>query len=490
MLYLTQVYLKTSAFRKNAMLLEFASENGIKTGFDQLYRMLSLATSPIVLSEEDAWQLRNDSLSKGNEAVQRILGCSLPFSHRESWERFTWESFTDFQFSGIRETPEYFLAEYKGRILATGKLQGFKPEKTSSLDSKLGVLAGHIPLPAIPFLMDKAMTSDQKRIFLEENEIHIIPSEYVDLPASVAFSDGGLLPVQAVRQLADALKIDIFYPQDLSVPTLRLALGLEINEDPIPDGVYLIHDDLGLGGIFVQGDLDEMVLAIHDDFQIISFLQGQDLWILKFSPEEGRTIFLSPEGASSYDFIPLGIIIVNGKILSLGGGYEDPSGQIVTAVEEEIPCVLRGIDLTIISSDEVTLSTHLIYQGVSWTEGVPYLKDSDTQLVIQATGQDFVSGEERAGQIVIGDSSQSEIMIHAALNASGMGIAVHGEDRSIEVFGSLQASGLTLNGNEVNIKFDDRFFHNPGDFFHNAPLTETPVLYISLFKIMEWRENI
>lgn len=471
------------------MLLEYASENGIKMGFDQLHRMLSLATSPVALTEADAWQLRNDSLSQGNEVVQRILRCSLPIIQEENWERFAWESLTDFQFSSIRETQEYFLVEYGGRILATGKMKGFKPEKTSSLDSKLEVLAGHIPLPAIPFLMDKAMTSDQKRIFMEENEINIIPSEHTDLPASVAFSDGGLLPAQAVQQLADALKIEIFHPQDLSASALRLALGLDINNEPVPDGVYLIHDDLGLGGVFVQGDLNEMILAIQDNFQIISFLQKQELWILRFSQDERRTIFISPNGIRSYDFIPLGIIIVNGKILSLGGGYEDQTGQIIMAGQEEIPCVLKGVNLTIISSDEVTLSTHLIYQGVSWKDGVPYLKGSDSQLLIQATGHDFLSGEERSGQIIIDDNSPEELKIQAALSASGMGIALLGEDKDVQIFGSLQTTGLVLNGNEINIKFDDRFFRQFGEHFQNAPLAEKPVLYISRFKIMEWREN-
>jgi hypothetical protein len=489
MLYLTQVYLKTSAFRKNTMLLEYASENGIKMGFDQLYRMLSLATSPVTLSEAEAWQLRNDSLSQGNEAVQRIFGCGLPIGQEENWERFVWTSLMDFQFSGIREAQEYFLVEYGGRISATGKMLGFNPEKTSFLDSKLDVLAGHIPLPAIPFLMDKAMTSDQKRVFLEENEINIIPSEHADLPPSVAFSDGGLLPAQAVRQLAEALKIEIFQPQDLSASALRLALGLEINNEPIPEGVYLIRDDMGLGGVFVQGDLDEMILAIQDNFQIISFLQGQELWILRFSLDERRTIFISPDGIRSYDFVPLGIIIVNGKILSLGAGSEDPTGQIIMAGQAEIPCVLKGVNLTIISSDEVTLSTHLIYQGVSWKEGVPYLKDADSQLVIHATGQDFLSGEARAGQVIIGDNSPEELKIQASLSASGMGIEVQGENRNVQVFGSLQASELTLNGNEINIRFDDRFFHEFGDNFQNAPLTEKPVLYICRFKIMEWRED-
>jgi hypothetical protein len=489
MLYLTQVYLKISAYRKNTLLLEYASENGIKQGYDCLHDLLSLASSPVLLTEDEVSQFLEDSYAQGNAAVQRVLGSDLPISLADSWEKLAWESLTDFHLIGLREEQEYFGVDYKGRIAATGKLQGFKPSKTSSLDSRLELLAGHIPLPAIAFLLDKAMTSEQKKIFLEENDITMIPADQVDLPAPVVFSDGGLLPQQAVQQIAKALKIKIFHPQDLSAAKLRLALGLEVSNEPVPDGVYLIQDDLGLGGVFVQGDLDEMILAIQDNYQIISFRQGQDLWILRFSPEDGRTIFVSPSAVQTFDLVPFGIVIVNGKILSLGGGYEDTDGRILMAIQEEIPCVKQGVNLTIISSDEVTLSSHLIYQGVVWKEGVPYVKDSDPQLIIQAVGHDFVEGEERAGEILIHENSPKDLKIHASMTASGKGISVVGDDKRIQILGSLQTAGLDLNENEISIKFDDRFFYEGDAFFQNAPLTERPVLYLFRFKITEWREN-
>ena len=419
-----------------------------------------------------------------------MLGCRLPLGAGEDWERLAWESRADFQFVSLLEDRKYFLVEYEGKISAAGKLQGFKQEKISVLGTKLDILAGHIPLAAIPFLLDKAMTSEQRKDFLEENDINMIPSELVDLSAPAAFSDGELLPQQALEQLAEALNIEIFHPQDLSAPKLRLALGLEVNNEPVPKGVYLIQDDIGLGGVFVQGDLDEMILAIQDNYQLISFRQGEDLWVLRFSPEEGETIFSGPDSVRSFDLVPLGIIIVNGKIHSLGGGYEEANGQILMADTEEMPSVIRGLNLTIISSDEITLSSHLIYQGVTWKEGVPYVKDSDSQLVIHTAGQDFLSGEKKAGQIIIGDTSPEELKIQASLTASGMGIAVHGEDKKVQVFGSLQTSELILNGNEVNIKFDDRFFRKIGEYFQNVPLTEKPVLYISRFKVTGWKENV
>jgi hypothetical protein len=490
MLYLTQVYLKISAYRKNTMLLDYASENGIKQGYDHLHGLLSSAASPVLLSEEEASNFWHDSQSQGNAAVRRILRSDLPIILEDSWERLSWESLMDFQLIGLREEQEYFHANYRGRIVSTGSIQGFKPAKASALDSRLELLAGHIPLPAMAFLLDKPMTTEQKRAFLEANDIHLIPSKQAAIPPPLSFSDGGLLPQQAAQQLANALKIKIFRPQDLTQARLRLALGLEENNEPVPDGVYLIQDDLGLGGVFVQGDLDEMILAIQGRYQIISFLQGQNLWILRFSPQDGRTIFINPHEVQTFDLIPLGIIIVNGKILSLGGGYEDANGQIFMARQEEIPCVMRGVNLTIISSDEITLSSHLIYQGVKWKEGVPYVGDSDSQLIIHASGQDFVDGEERGGEIIIEENSPEDLKLHASATASGRGVTVLGEDKKIQILGSLQTSELALNQNEISIKFDDRYFQTSDSFFQNAPLSKLPVLFLFLFKITEWREKL
>lgn len=490
MLYLTQVYLKISAYRKNTLLLEYASENGIKQGYDRLHDLLSSVVSPVLLEEEEVEFFLNDSSEGGNAAVQRILGCGFPIALEDSWERFGWESHTDFQLRDLHQKQEYFRLDYTGRIVAKGSLRGFESVDASSLDSQLGLLAGHVPLSAIAFLLDKQMSSEQRSAFLKENGIRMLESQDVDIQLPIAFSDGGLLPQNDVQQLAKALKIEIFQPQDLSSAKLRLALGLEVNDDPVPDGVYLIQDDLGLGGVFVQGDLDELVLAIQDNYQIISFRQGQDLWVLRFSPEESRTLFKSPAEIQTFDLVPIGIIIVNGKILSLGGGYQDEEGQIFMTTQKEIPCVKQGVSLTIISSDEITLSSHLIYQGVSWKEGVPYVKDSESQLIIHAAGRDFVDGEERAGEIVIDENSPEDLKIHASLTASGKGVAVSGEGKNIQILGSLQTAGLELNENEISIKFDDRYFQKDDNLFQNAPLTNRPILYLFYFKITEWRENL
>lgn len=487
MLYLTQVYLKTSAYRRNSILLEYASENGIKQGFDRFHILLSKGSSPMVLTDEETTDFNLDAANGGKSIIEQLIGCSLPLTSADSWEGMSWESLTDFRYEYLVEEKDYFRVRYKGTTSSSGRLEHFKPTKNAYLDSTLEVMAGHIPLPLIPVLVDKSMSPDEKNRFIEEKQIEILPLEHSELPTPIAFSDNDLIPDQALSQLAEALKIEIFRPQDLSASKLRTALGLEPSTEPVPEGVYLIEDDLGLGGVFVQGDLDEMVLAIQDDFQVIKFVSELGQWILKFSPQAGETIFRTPSESRSYAFVPRGIVIVNGKIHSLGGGYVDSAEEIIMCQEEELPCILRGVNLTIVASEEITLSSHLIYQGLKWEEGIPYVKDSNTQLSVFSAGKDFLDGSDKTGLINIAEDAPDELRIQASLTASDKGINVMGEGKEIQVLGSLQAADVILNDNEIRLKFDERYLR-PGDLLQHSPRTRNSVLFISSFKITGWRE--
>jgi len=123
-------------------------------------------------------------------------------------------------------------------------------------------------------------------------------------------------------------------------------------------------------------------------------------------------------------------------------------------------------------------------------DGVPYVKDSDSQLIIHAAGRDFLDGEEKAGEIIIDENSPEQLKVHASMTASGDGFTVLGQDKEVQLLGSIQASELALNENEISIKFDVRFFRSSENIFENMPLTEKPVLYISYFRTTDWRENL
>ncbi|MEE8378366.1 MAG: hypothetical protein V3R45_08325 [Candidatus Aminicenantaceae bacterium] len=487
MLYFSQIYLKLSAYKKNSTLLAYASENGIKLGFDYLLNLLSQAVSPSLLSPHESIELREDTINKGTEIVEKLLGSRLPFQNSQTWEHLGWESITNFHFEKIEEKEDYFHAAYKAEISSKGKIKNFKETREASLEARLGIFAGNLPLPYIPLLVDKKLDPDHKNDFMEKNKIDFLPSEKNLISPQISFAEGDLIPKDANSQVRKALKIKFFHPQNLSHLRLRAILGLEETSEPVPDGVYLIKDDMGLGGIYVQGDVEEMVTAIEENFQVVSFLTKQGCWILKFNPQKSKTIFSTPEEVLYYNLIPLGIIIVNGKINSLGGGMMDPSGQAVLVTEEEIPSILKGANLTIISSDKITLSSHLIHQGVKWIDKVPYVKDSNSQLIIFATGKDFLDNTKREGKIIIDKDSPQEIKIQASLTAADKGFSIEGKGKTVHILGSLHASDYSSNENKLKFTFDERLLEE-SDLVQHAPKTAKPVLCLSFFKPVEWKE--
>jgi hypothetical protein len=487
MLYFTGIYLRISAYKKNSTLLDYASENGIKHGFNQLLSSFSQSSSLVFLLPEELGELWTDTQNQGVETVERLISQKPPLQTAQDWENLGWKSTTSFSFAEIEENEDYFKAVYRTSVLSEGKISNFKHTRESSLEAALGIFAGHIPLPTLPILIDKELGPGQKERFLEKNKITFTPSSQNLIPQQIIHSEGDLLPKDAHAQLEKALKIKFFSPFDLSNRILRKALGLEESNEPIPEGVYLIKDDLGLGGIYVQGDLEEMVLAIEEGFQVVSFLKEEACWMLKYCPQKSRTIFMTPEETQSFDLFPRGIIIVDGKIQSLGGGIIEPSGRAVLVTEEEIPSILKGVNLTIISSDRITLSSHLIHQGVKWMDDVPYAKDSSSQLNIYATGQDILGNAESEGKIVIDENSPDELKIQASLTASGEGLSIEGEKKTVHILGSLQVSDYSSNDNALKLTFDERILELD-ELTQDAPLTEKPVLFISFLKPLEWRE--
>ena len=487
MLYLSQIYLKFSAFKKNSILLDYSTENGIKQGFHQLLSSLTQASSLSVLAYQEAAQLKEEVLNNSLGLIERFLGTEIPLRHSSSWENLSWKSETSFSLEKFEEKEDYVKMTYQASILSEGKIKNFPPPRKSILECEMEILAGNIPLPEIPLLIDKKLTPKQRENFKEENNIDIsIPDNNVMSP-QITFTQEELLPEDANSQLMKALKIKMFSPQNLSDAKLRVILGLEETDEPVPEGVYLIEDDLGLGGVLVQGDVDEMILAIEGDFQVISFVTESGCWLLKFSPSKGKTIFTTPLKNHYYNFIPLGIIFVNGEIHSLGGGIVHPAGEIHMVKEELIPSILGGVNLTIVSSKEVTISSHLIHQGLKWQEGVPYLKDSQSQLIIYAAGEDPLGGGKAEGKIVIDENSPDEIKIQASLIASGKGLTVEGREKNVHIMGSLQTSDLSTQNNSLNITFDQRLMEDDS-LLQNAPKTKKPVIYLASFRAKEWKE--
>jgi hypothetical protein len=486
MLHASGIHVKVNGFRRFSILLDCASENGAKRGFRDLSSWLETEGLLAPVPGERVEAVRAAPRQEFPGLLEAALGTAFPRVLEETFEGMTWESRAECAFGSVEDMGGYLRISAALRIESSGGLVEVRPRRVSTLEGSLGILAGRLPLAAIPLYIRGEMTGGEKAAFSAENGISLPRKDGQAIGTGLAAAAGGVLPEDAGGLAAKALSIGVFRPGDLSPARLREALGLEASTDPVPDGVYLIRNDLGLGGVFVQGDLDEVVLAINGDAQVMVFRSGDAEWRLEWSPARSRTEFLAPDGAASYDLVPLPIVFVNGAIAALGGGVVAMNGRVEMSFAGETPAVLDGVDLTIVSADRVTIASNLILEGVRWQDGVPYSKDSRAQLVIYASGRDVLSGETTAGGIAIASNASDGLKVQASLTAASGGFRIDGEGKTVEILGALHADAYAGNGNRLVLYRDDRTA--AGEFPANGPLTAEPQLAVYSLKVLAWKE--
>lgn len=483
------VHLKINGVRRFSGLLDFASEDGLKRGFADLVAWLEseAVLSPVTEGQIEAVRASPAAAFPG--LVDAALGTPFPRVFEESYEGMTWTSRAECGAPGafeIEDRSGYLRIGVPLRIESSGGLDMIPSRRTSVLEGTIGFLAGRLPLAAVPLYIEGERSAGERSAFAEANGIRLAAKPGLAVGPGLAAGATGVLSDDAGALAAKALNIGLFRAGDLSPARLRQALGLEVTTDPVPDGVYLIRDDLGLGGVFVQGDLDEIVLAIRGDTQIALFRAGGLEWRLEWSPARSRTDFSSPEGAAAYDLSPLPIFFVNGEIGALGGGTVGLDDRVEMAFDGRTPAVLNGVDLTIVSTEQVTIASHLILEGVRWQNGVPYAKGSEAQLVIYAAGRDIISGEATAGGIEVAAAAPGDLKIQASMTAAGGAFAIEGTGKSIELLGALQAKGYEGHGNALTLFRDDRTAD--GVLPANGPVTAEPRLAVFGVKALSWKE--
>ncbi len=486
MVHASGLHLKIGGFRKFSTALDYASENGLKCGLRDFASRLAARGPLALLAEDDLEALRTDPTRGLERLFEAAFGAPSPLLLSKSLDGMSWDSRAACRLDRITDRGEYFRISAGLRIEASGGLVRVAARRASALEGSLGLLAGRLPLPAVPFYIKKEIAGGPGADFLEENGIRLLSRPGEILPPVPAAGGEGLVPEDISPLVAKALNARLFRPQDLTPGRLREALGLEPSAEPVPDGVYLVRDDLGLGGVFVQGDLEEMVLAVRGTAQLIAFRTEAGEWLLEFSPSESRTRFRGPAGEEDFDLVPLPIIIVNGKVLSLGGGAVGLDGRIAMIFDDRTPAVLDGVDLTIVASDRITISSHLILQGVRWQDGLPYVKDSKAQLIIFASGRDVVSGETRDGGIAVGAEAPSELKLQGSLTAAEGGFSIEGTGKDVQVLGALHADDYDGGGNALALVRDERAAAR--EYSTSAPLTPLPYLVFTSLRILSWWE--
>ncbi len=488
-LLLTQVNLKLTHYRKNSAVLDYASENGIKQGFSVLWGYISQAQDPVILSEQEFSALNQPVSVSENELIERLLSIKIPFTVENKWEHMKWTCETTFNRTLFEEHSTYFISEYEANLQSQAKIHEYNFSKTKELSAALKIFTGFIPLSALTLIKDKSPYPIDKKEFLEKNNISVFSPSESKLSPEIYVTEQDLISNEASEQIAKALNIKIFKPQDLSDEKLREILGLEDKDEPVPEGVYLIQDDLGLGGVFIQGDVEEMILAVEKETQAIKFTLQAGIWMLKFNPQKNQTYFLTPIEQQFFDLTPRGIVIVSGGIKSLRGGSVNPSGEIIVLEQgEQTPSILKGVHLTIITSEEITITDHLTQQGVDWIDSVPYVKDSHSQLNIFAGGNNLIEEQSRTGGISIQNSNSQELKIQASLTSSKGDFSIQGENKTVHIFGSVHASHYRTSQNQLNVFTDNRFLRDD-EFLINSPKTKNPILHMAEFKFKEWKED-
>lgn len=487
MLHASGLHLKINGYRKFSTLLDYASENGLKRGLQDFADGLAAGGPLLPLADERFEGLRADAASELPRLLEDALGAALPRLLSESLDGMSWTSRASCRLERLTDRGGYVRIAAALRVEASGGLVRVAPRRASALEGSLGLLAGRLPLPAIPLYIKKDLTEAQKASLLEDGGIRFLARPGEALPPSVAAGAEGVIPDDPGPLAAKALNIRLFTPQDLTPGRLREALGLEPSDEPVPEGVYLVRDDLGLGGVFVQGDLEEMVLAISGRAQILAFRAEAGEWLLEFSPAESRTLFLGPGGERRFDLCPLPIVIVNGRVLSLGGGAVGLDGRVEMTFDGQTPSVLNGVDLTIVSSDRITLSSHLVLQGVRWQDGLPYVKDSKAQLVIYAAGRDVISGEARDGGISVAAGAPDDLKLQGSLTAASGGFTIEGTGKDVQVLGALHADDYDGGGNTLALARDERAA--AGEFPDSSPRTASPFLAFISLKVLSWLEH-
>lgn len=487
MLHASGVHMKINAFRKFSILLDCASENGLKRGLVDLSEWLEARGLLAPATPEFVDGMRADPATAFPLLLEEALGGGFPRTLEESFDGMLWESRADCGFRGLEDRGDYLRIAAGLRIEASGGLLHVRPRRISVLEGTLGLLAGRLPLPAIPLYIRRENPDGiGPAAFLEENGISLARKPGRFIGTGLAAAAEGVLPDDPGPLVAKALGVGVFQPGDLSPAELRSALGLEPSLEPVPAGVYLIRNDLGLGGIFIEGDLDEMILAIAGDAQVIVFRAGGLEWRLEFSPARSRTEFRTPEGTFACDLVPLPLVIVDGAVAALGGGAVGMDGGIELCFDGETPAVLDGVDLTIVSSEEVTIASHLVLEGVRWRDGIPYSKDSRAQLVVYAAGRDVVSGDPAPGGIRVAAEAPSDLRIQASLTAASGGFRIEGAGKTVELLGALHADAYAGNGNALSVVSDDRAA--AGEFPGNAPLTASSQLAFYSLRVLAWKE--
>ncbi|HUM33671.1 MAG: hypothetical protein WBK32_01735 [Candidatus Saccharicenans sp.] len=478
----SQIFLQVEGSRKLNRLTLYAAENGLKTSLELINEQLQTSYCGQEISEENYESLKARLLSGQTpvtgSAINEIISSQ---ENTDAFSRMTWAVSTSVESAGLEDFERYVKSTCRLIINSTGRVQGFGGQRTEEVAALLTFYAGHLPLDQLSAAIEEGGLSENKN-----EQIKLVSSA----PASIENDrpltlSQGTIPDDALPLISRGLKL--LKPDGLPNWLLRQVLGLPPGNDPVPDGVYLIRDDLGLGGVFVEGDLSQLLLGLQADWQIIQFQQEDKTWQMKFNPKSQKTSCITPEGRMDDSRLLIPLIMINGRVENLACGRPGPDGFLLPSADEDALSILAGCQLTIVSSSDINITTNLKAQGLEWKQGIPYLRQKASPLIIWSTGKDFQTKEQVDGGINLFSQGNQPLTITGNLVAGGEGLKVNSESGEVQIAGSLAATRVKARDNQLTVFTDLQSQVSSGNTDELHILANKPLLHLSQFKIIEWR---
>lgn len=476
----SRLFLQAHSFRKLSRLSSYAAENGLKEAWGRMQVLAAKQFYEPEITEETLLAIKEAPEKRFLIVLQPLLEAAS-LKARDEFSGLSWEAAASASLIGFYSDESYLKATFGFNIEATGRVQGQVGSRSEQLKAELVLLAGYLPLNQVPAVVEKEGLEPAASARIKIRPL--LPGS-LPFPQIKALSER-FIPGEALPLLARGLKI--LKPSSLPNWLLRQVLGLESGNEPIPRGVYLVQDSLGPGGIYVQGDLDRLALGIDNAFQVIQFQQKESRWLLRFNPATGRASFRSPLGSQDFDKLPIPLVMVNGKVLSLTSGCPGSDGFLVETKEDVWPAFLSGVKITIVCSGRLDIVSSLYSDGLEWKEGLPYLKSQQSQLIIWSTGHDFQTAELTDGGINLVSHPEEKRIIQASLIAGGQGLKTDQAGEKIALIGSLAATAISLPRSQLNI-FNLPASGPPSSLEPDLQVyPERPLLHLSHLRILEWR---
>lgn len=271
------------------------------------------------------------------------------------------------------------------------------------------LLAGDIPANEIGLLVSDPQASDAVAYLAGRGVTHA----------------GSLLPlggfsVQAApgRLLCAALGLSLELPD---WPGIREAFGLPESADPVPPGIYLSRAGNEVRAVYVEGDLERLVMTAGSGRQGIAFEQGGRRIEMSYIPGENGLSWSGGEGPDVAGCRFAGRIVVHGS---------------VGAVEQEgAAAFLAASRIELLASGRVTVATGL--ESECLETGAARLP----KMLLMTCGEDFFDGGAVTADVsfVHGGETTVEAQVIAG------GSLVNGEG-SVRISGGVIAGGIANRG--------------------------------------------